>query len=103
MDYEILLVNTVRNLNEISECFHDCIGQHLIAEYLRERDFKAKVFSGDVRQVVPVIEHEIMAHNVPVIGFYVAADNLIPTQNIIRWLKRHYPERVVLLGGVSAG
>lgn len=98
MKYELLLVNLSRDsIGDLG--FRDCIGQHLIAEYLRLNHFQAKVFSGNAKQCVDVIENEIHNSNIPCLGFYVGADNITATKNIIRHLKLLYPNVKFIVGG----
>ena len=49
MMYDILLLNVYRDTSGYSECFHDCIGQYLLAAYLRKHDFVAQVRSEERR------------------------------------------------------
>ena len=93
------MINAVRTISIGTEYMQDCIGLHILAEYLHERDFRAKVFSGVASEVKRVIVKEITAKKVPVIGFYVSSDNLILTKNIIKWIKKEYPKIIIVLGG----
>lgn len=99
MNYELLLINAVRDYNGHSECFKDSIGQYLIAAYLREKNFKAYVYSGCIADCKKVIEDEIENSHVPVVGFYAAADNIRVTEHMIKWMKTKYPEIITVIGG----
>ena len=59
MDYDLLLINVSRDQSGLSGAFKDSIGQYLIASYLRQRDFKAFVWSGDAGACKRILEREI--------------------------------------------
>lgn len=101
MDYDMLLLNISRNASEQAAYFQECLGQHLIASYVNQFAYKAKVYSGDVIGCKKVIENEILLHHVRIIGFYVGADTVYLVSNIIRWIKKNY-NIVVLVGGPEA-
>jgi len=88
MDYEILLLNIARNASERALHFQECLGQHLIASYISQFGFRARVYSGDVLECKNVINYEIAAHHVKIVGFYTGADTVVMVGNIIRWLKK---------------
>ena len=69
MEYEVLLINIFRDTSGYSESFNDSIGQYLIAAYLRERDFVAQVYSGNILDCMKTIENEVLNHHVHIIGF----------------------------------
>ena len=50
MSYEILLINVARDHSSVSEAFRDSIGQYSIASYLKQKELKAFVFSGDIKK-----------------------------------------------------
>ena len=87
MDYEMLLLNISRNALEKAVHFQECLGQHLIASYVSQFKYRAKVYSGDVNGCRNIIENEILLHHVKIIGFYVGADNVHLVANIIKWIK----------------
>ena len=99
MDYEILLLNVSRDLGGLSEAFRDSIGQYSIASYLRQRDFKAYVYSGNINNCQKIIKHELNNHKTNVIGFYAAADNIRVVSNVISWIKKSYPQCITIVGG----
>ena len=101
MDYELLLLNLSRNADSAAPHFMECIGQHLIAAYLAEHGFRAKVYSGDILRGEAVISHEVQAHGVRYVGFYVGADNVVMVGNLIRKLKASF-DVIVLVGGPEA-
>lgn len=102
MKYEILLVNVVRDFGGYSSAFRESIGQYLLASYLRLHSFKAYVYSGNSIETKKVIINEIENNEVPVIGFYAAADNIRIVRNIIIWLKNEYPNIKTVVGGPQA-
>lgn len=102
MQYELLLINISRDLSGYSESFRDSIGQYLIASYLRLHDFKAYVFSGNIPECKAVIGHEIREHNVPLIGFYAAADNIRVVKHAIAWVKKTFSDVKTVIGGPQA-
>ncbi|MDO4339112.1 MAG: radical SAM protein [Eubacteriales bacterium] len=102
MDYELLLINVSRDYSGLSESFRDSIGQYLIAAYLRSMDFKAFVYSGDIKGCKTVIEKELNNHRTGMIGFYVAADNIRVTEHVIYWVKQKYPWCRTIVGGPQA-
>lgn len=99
MSYEILLVNVSRDYSGFSEAFKDSIGQYLIASYLREKDFKAYVYSGDTKTCKKVIETELENDRTRVVGFYAAADNIRVVGHVIKWIKKKYPNIITVIGG----
>lgn len=102
MEYEALLINVFRDAGGYSEGFRDCIGQYLIAAYLRERDFVAQVYAGSALDCKKTIENEILEHHVPVVGFYAAADNIRMVAHAVQWIKKNYPEVITVIGGPQA-
>lgn len=101
MEYDILLLTIVRNANDKPAHFHECLGQHLIASYIEQYDFRAKVYYGDVLNCKEVIDREIKNSKIKAIGFYIGADNVVMTGNIIRWIKKNY-DIVTIVGGPEA-
>lgn len=99
MNYEVLLLNISRDYSNLSSAFKDSIGQYAIASYLRQRDFKAFVYSGNVENCKKVIINEIGKKRVNVIGFYAAADNIRVVEHVVRWIKETFPECVTVIGG----
>lgn len=99
MSYEILLLNVSRDYSNLSSAFKDSIGQYAIASYLRQRDFKAFVYSGNVHNCKRIIENEIKSKNTNIFGFYAAADNIRVVEHVIHWIKENYPECVTIVGG----
>jgi len=89
------------NIERIPTQMFDNLGQHSIAAYLETKGFIAKVFSGVSRDAHIVIENEIRNNNIPVLGFYVASDNLTVTEHIIKWIKREF-DVYVIVGGPEA-
>lgn len=87
MEYELLLLNLSRCANLQAQYFRECIGQHMIASYLAQHDFRAKVFSGDILLAEALIGREVEKHGVRCVGFYVAADTVVMIGNLIRHLK----------------
>ena len=102
MQYELLLLNVTRNSSEISSAFREYLGGHIIASYISEYGFRAKVYSCDVIDSKNIITGEIMNHSVKVVGFYVGADTRVMTGHIISWLKSAWPEIIALVGGPEA-
>ncbi|MGN1191040.1 MAG: B12-binding domain-containing radical SAM protein [Dorea sp.] len=102
MEYEVLLINVFRDTSGYSESFNDSIGQYLIAGYLRERDFVAQVYSGNSLDCKKIIENEVLHHNVHIVGFYAAADNIRIVAHAIQWIKKNYPEVITFVGGPQA-
>lgn len=99
MNYEILLLNVSRDYSNLSSAFKDSIGQYAIASYLRQRDFKAFVYSGNVQDCKRVIANEIKNGNTYIFGFYAAADNIRVVEHVIYWIKNTYPECITIIGG----
>lgn len=102
MGYELLLINISRDIGGYSASFRDSIGQYLIAAYLREYEYKAYVFSGNIAECKKIIEREISNSHVPVIGFYAAADNIRVVKHAIYWIKANYPNVKTVIGGPQA-
>ena len=102
MEYELLLINVVRDFNGYSDCFKESIGQYILAAYLRKHYFKAYVYSGISIEAKKVIQREIEEKKVPVIGFYAAADNIRVVRHIIKWIKKKYPYIKTIIGGPQA-
>ena len=102
MQYELLLLNVIRNSADHSDAFRDYLGGHIIASYVSQFGFRAKVYSCDVLKVRELITGEIMKHGVKVVGFYVGADTRIMTGHVIRWVKDTWPDVKVLAGGPEA-
>lgn len=102
MEYEILFINISRDLRGYSEGFRDSIGQYLLAAYLRERSFQAYVYSGNIADCKKVMEEEIKDHQVPVIGFYAAADNIRIVKNAVTWIKKNFETVITVIGGPQA-
>ena len=101
MEYELLLVNVMRCADLQAQYFRECIGQHMIAAYLAQRDFRARVFSGDILDAEQVIRREAEKNGVHYVGFYVAADTVVMVGNLIRKLKET-TNLTVLVGGPQA-
>lgn len=102
MEYEILLLNILRDVS-INRGFMDCIGQHSIASYIEEKGFKGKVYSGSVKDVKSIIDHEVTYRNIRIVGFYMAADNKRVVINIIKWIKNNFDVKVLVGGPEAAG
>lgn len=102
MEYELLLINISRDIGGYSASFRDSIGQYLIAAYLREYEYKAYVFSGNIAECKKRIEQEIVNNHVPIIGFYAAADNIRVVKHAIHWIKSNYPNVKTVIGGPQA-
>ncbi|NBI71445.1 radical SAM protein [Clostridiaceae bacterium] len=102
MDYELLLINVSRDQGSLSEAFKDSIGQYLIASYVRQRDFKAFVWSGDTRACKRILEREIGGGRTAIAGFYAAADNIRVVGHVIQWLKTMFPRCKTIVGGPQA-
>ncbi len=101
MSYELLMMNISRNAAERAPHFRECLGQHLIASYVRQYGYRAKVYSGDVLECKKVLSKEIEFHKVRMIGFYIGADTLAMVSNVIRWLKKTYSV-ISFVGGPEA-
>jgi anaerobic magnesium-protoporphyrin IX monomethyl ester cyclase len=99
MSYELLLINVSRDYSSLSSAFRDSIGQYAIASYLRQRNFKAFVYSGNAGDCKKIIAQEIESGNVYIIGFYAAADNIRIVEHIVRWIKEMYPNCITIIGG----
>ena len=97
----MLLLNISRNASEKETAFQECLGQHLIASYVNQFGYRAKVYSGDVIGCKNIIENEILFHHVKIVGFYVGADTVHLVANIIKWIKSHYSV-VISVGGPEA-
>lgn len=102
MDYDLLLINVSRDQSGLSGAFKDSIGQYLIASYLRQRDFKAFVWSGDAGACKRILEREIGGGRTAIAGFYAAADNIRVAGHVIKWLKTVYPQCKTIIGGPQA-
>lgn len=102
MEYELLLINISRDIGGYSASFRDSIGQYLIAAYLREYEYKAYVFSGNIAECKKRIEQEVVNKHVPIIGFYAAADNIRVVKHAIQWIKSNYPNVKTVIGGPQA-
>ena len=102
MQYELLLLNVIRNSEQHSEAFKEYLGGHAIASYISGYGFRAKVYSCDVLYCKKLITGEIENRNVKLVGFYVGADSVVMTGHIIRWLKAEFPRVKTLAGGPEA-
>lgn len=101
MNYEVLLLNVTRDSGAYSNYFQDSIGQYLIAAYLRQRDFAAKVFSGGIEDCIRVLKEELGGGHVGIVGFYAAADNIRVVSHAVQWIKQNY-RAITLIGGPQA-
>lgn len=101
MSYELLLMNIARNAAEQASHFRECLGQHLIASYVGEYGYHARVYSGDVLDCKEIIRKEIELHNVHVIGFYIGADTRVLVTHVAKWIKERYSV-TVFVGGPEA-
>lgn len=101
MNYEVLLLNVIRDYGGYSNHFQDSIGQYLIAAYLRQRNFAAKVFSGSIDDCIRVLEKEVGGGHVGVVGFYAAADNIRVVSHAVQWIKKNY-QATTIIGGPQA-
>ena len=70
--------------------------------YLRQREFKAYVFSGEVSDCKKVIQRELEEKRTNIVGFYAAADNIRIVGNFIKWIKNTYPDCKTIIGGPQA-
>lgn len=102
MVYELLLLNIIRNSETQAIHFKECLGQHLIASYVKQYGFNAKVYSGDVLSAKSVISNEIDKSQVDILGFYVGADTVVMVSHIIKWIKSVFPDKYVIVGGPEA-
>lgn len=102
MKYELLLLNIIRNAERQAIHFRECLGQHLIASYVKQFGYGAKVYSGDILNAKMIISKEIQKSNVGIIGFYVAADNIVMISHLIKWVKENYDSKYVVVGGPEA-
>lgn len=102
MEYELLLMNLMRGVTEKMPHVEECLGQHIIAAYLQQHHFRARVYSGDSSAAKQVIDFEVKHHGVTVVGFYVGSDNVVMIGNLIRWIKKQYPVKVVVGGPEAA-
>jgi len=102
MEYELLLINISRDLSGYSEAFRDSIGEYLIASYLRQHDFKAYVFSGNISDCKKIVEKELGKGRTRVVGFYAAADNIRVVGHAVKWIKDNYPDCKTIIGGPQA-
>lgn len=102
MDYELLLMNVSRDYSGFSEVFRDNIGQYLIASYLRQKNFKAYVYSGDIQGCKSVLEKEVGKKRTAIVGFYAAADNIRVVGHVVQWLKKNYSDCITIIGGPQA-
>lgn len=102
MKYELLLINVSRDHSGFSEAFRDSIGQYAIASYLKQKDFRALVFSGDTKSCKEVIKKELDRENTKIIGFYAAADNIRVVGHVIKWIKENYHDCITIVGGPQA-
>ena len=101
MEYELLLLNLQREAKFQPLHFRESIGQHSIAAYISQFGFSAKVYSGDILDAQKVILRETQIYHVPVIGFYVGADNVVSIGNLIKWLKTNI-KSTIFVGGPEA-
>lgn len=101
MMYDILLLNVYRDTSGYSECFHDCIGQYLLAAYLRKHDFVAQVYAGTAEDCKKVLEKEVGGGHVRIVGFYAAADNIRVVSHAVKWVKENF-DAVTIVGGPQA-
>ena len=69
MNYELLLMNVSRDYSGFSEVFRDNIGQYLIASYLRQKNFKAYAYSGDIQSCKNILEKEVGKRRTAIVGF----------------------------------
>lgn len=99
--YDLLLINMVREYSRQGMSFKDSIGQHSIASYIEQYFFTSRVFSGNIRECKEVMITALTRDNVPIIGFYVASDNLKAVTNAIIWLKENYSV-ITVVGGPQA-
>ena len=101
-EYEQLMMNLKRGVTEKMPHVEECLGQHIIAAYLQQDHFRARVYSGDSSAAKQVIDFEVKHHGVTVVGFYVGSDNVVMIGNLIRWIKKQYPVKVVVGGPEAA-
>lgn len=99
--YELLLLNITRYEPDRSY-IHEYLGGHIIASFVAKYYFKAKVCSCSVNECSEIITKEITQHEVNLLGFYVAADNVIPSGHVMRWVKQNFPSVKILVGGPEA-
>lgn len=102
MSYELLLLNIIRNAETQAIHFKECLGQHLIASYVKQYGYNAKVYSGDVLTAKSVIASEIDKAQVDILGFYVGADNVVMISHIVKWIKNNFSDKYVIVGGPEA-
>lgn len=101
MSYDMLLLNISRSVPQKAAHFQECLGQHFIASYVRQFGYQAKVYSGDVIGCKDIISHEILKHQVKMVGLYAGADNIHLASNIIKWIKAHFSVTVFVGGPES--
>lgn len=101
MSYELLMLTLTRRAELQMNHFCQCLGQHSIASYLEQRDFRAKVHYDDILNAEKVIRQETETHGVRCIGFYVGADNVVMVGNLIRSI-RSKTQAFLFVGGPEA-
>ncbi len=101
MSYELLMLTLARGAELQMNHFCQCLGQHSIAAYLGQRDFRAKVYYGDIMDARQVIRRETETHGVRCVGFYVGADNVVMIGNLIRSI-RPETQAFLFVGGPEA-
>ena len=90
MQYDLLLLNVTR-YNTNGGWFHEYLGGHIIASFISQFHFSAKVFSYHVSECTSIITKEITQHGVEILGFYVGADNVILSGHVMKWVKAKNP------------
>ena len=98
MQYDLLLLNVTR-YSTSGGWFHEYLGGHIIASYISQFQFSAKVFSCHVSECTKIITNEITKRGVEILGFYVAADNVILSGHVMKWVKENFPGVKILAGG----
>ncbi|MBQ6774752.1 MAG: radical SAM protein [Synergistaceae bacterium] len=98
MQYDLLLLNVTR-YNTNGGWFQEYLGGHIIASFISQFHFSAKVFSCHVSECTSIITKEITQHGVEIIGFYIGADNAALSGHVMKWVKENFPDIKILSGG----
>lgn len=100
MSYDLILVNTHRQYGFENSAFREWQGVHLLAAYMEEQGYSARVLSGFVHEIEPLLMSEIDS-GLKVLGFTCDYEN---QEEVIQLSRRCLARRYlpILIGGPQA-
>ncbi|MDE5831419.1 MAG: B12-binding domain-containing radical SAM protein [Desulfovibrio sp.] len=95
--YDLLLINTHRQRDFDGGGYADWLGVRLLASYIEDCGYSARVFSGFTHECVEILREEL-PRGVKVVGFACDYDNWREVMNLAKMIKEEYGVPVIVGG-----